>query len=738
MELTIIGGGPGGLYTSILLKRALPHAEVTVVERNAPDDTFGFGVVFSAATLAELEDADPASHDRLSGVWARWDPVEIRYRGEVIRAHGNRFAAISRHVLLHILQARAAEVGVDLRFRTEVEDADEFRTSHLVVAADGVNSGTRRRHAQAFGPQTTVEGSTYVWLGTDKVFDAFTFIFLETEFGPFQAHIYPFSDTRSTFIVECSRAVLHAAGLDRPPDGNDPGDLPPGASDEHTIAFLTERFADHLDSHSLIGNNSKWLDWTTVSNRRWRHDNMVLIGDAAHTAHFSIGSGTKLAMEDAIALVRAVEHQPDDLDSALEAYEAQRRPQVERVQAAASESLAWFDRYPRYLGFPAPMFAYSLLARSERVDHDSLRRRDARLVLAVDRWFAEQAADGNHERPRLVPPAPSMTPLRIGSLALANRAVLVADDPQDAQDGVPSGRLRSAVRTAATGGAGLVLVDRIAVSAEGRATPGDAGLYSVVAADVWRSLFDDLASDRSPVGAVLTHAGPRASMRRRVDGLDRPLRSEGWERVAASALAYTPRTAPPHALDEQTMETVAVQFAAAARAATAAGFDLVEVDMGQGNLLASFLSPLTNLRTDGFGGPIEGRLRFPLQVLAAVGDALPSAQPMTVRFTADDRQPGGITADDAVAAALAFAGAGAAFVHVVTGHTTRRHQGSYLGAFDAAAGDLVRNGAGATTLIGGGMTSLPDADHLLAGGRADLTILGPLPDEPPWLARLRG
>jgi anthraniloyl-CoA monooxygenase len=747
MRVTIIGGGPGGLYTAILLRRARPDVEVTVLERNAPDDTFGFGVVFSAATLAELEDADPVSYQRMSSAWARWDPVEVRYRGEVLRAGGNRFAAISRHVLLHLLQERAVELGADLRFHTEVDDPDRYADADLVVAADGRNSVTRSRHEAAFGPTTKVEGSTFIWLGTDKVFDAFTFIFAETEHGPFQAHIYPFSDDRSTFIVECTREVWRAAGL----DATDPSTLAPGDNDEHTIAFLQELFADHLDGHQLLGNNSRWLDWTTIRNRRWRHGNIVLLGDAAHTAHFSIGSGTKLAMEDAISLAGAVARS-DDLDRAIDTYEAERRPMVDRVQEAARESLAWFDRYPRYLGaaagmggagegFDPPTFAYSLLTRSSRVDHDNLRRRDPGLVLALDRWFAERAGDG-HAQAQLLPAPPALTPVEVGPQRLANRAVLAVDDPQDADDGTPTSRWQAAVRSAVTGGAGLVVVTRLAVSAEGRATPVDPGLYRDDHAQAWRDLLEESvgggsAGQQAAVAAQLTHAGPRASMRPRSQGLDRPLRQGGWERLAASPIPYVPTSPPPRPLDDGLLERVVAEHVAAAEAAASAGFDVLELDAAQGGLLASFLSPLTNRRDDAWGGEVASRLIVPLSVLDAVREAWPTDRPLSVRFSASDRAPGGLSPDDAVTIAQGFVDHGADLVHVVSGQTTTTHRGDYDRWFNARESDLVRNGAGVTTLVSGGVRSLFDVDHVVLGGWADLCVVGPLPDEPAWLAGRR-
>ena len=747
MKVTIIGGGPGGLYSAILLRRAIPDAEVTVLERNAPDDTFGFGVVFSAATLAELEDADPVSYDRMASAWARWDPVEVRYRNEVVRAGGNRFAAISRHVLLRLLQERAEELGADLRFHTEVDGPDRYADADLVVAADGLNSVTRRRHEAVFGPSTQVEGSTFIWLGTDKMFDAFTFIFAETEYGPFQAHIYPFSDDRSTFIVECTREVWRAAGL----DATDPSTLAPGDNDEHTIAFLQELFADHLDGHTLIGNNSRWLDWTTVRNRRWRHGNIVLLGDAAHTAHFSIGSGTKLAMEDAIALAQAVaRHGHCDLDLAIDAYESDRRPMVDRVQEAARESLAWFDRYPRYLGakagmggagegFDAPTFAYSLLTRSSRVDHDNLRRRDADLVLALDRWFAERSIEQAHTRPQLLPPPPALTPVQVGPRRLPNRAALVAEDPQDATDGTPSDELQQRVLAAAGGGAGWVIVPRLAVSSEARATPVDPGLYDDAHTRAWQATLaaSGRPSDRALIAAQLSHAGPRASMRPRAEGLARPLRTGAWPRVAASPIAYTSTSPVPRPLDEEALEQVVAEHVAAAQAALDAGFDALEVDAAHGGLLATFLSPLTNRRDDAWGGAVGARLTVPLAVLDAVRDVWPRDRPLSVRFSASDRAPGGLTDDDAIAAAAAFVDHGADLIHVVSGQTTATHRGDYGRWFNASESDLIRNGAGVPVLVSGGVRSLFDIDHLVMGGQADLCVVGPLTAEPDWLARRR-
>lgn len=731
MRITCVGGGPGGLYAALLLKQADPRHEVVVHERNAPGDTFGFGVVFSAAALGELAAADRVSHDRIRAAAARWDPVEVRAGGARIRALGNGFAAISRAVLLRVLRERAGEVGVDLRFGDPVPDGGAHLDADLVIAADGVHSAVRTHHAEVFRPRVEREGGRYIWLGTTKVLDAFTFVFRRNAHGWFQVHAYPYAEDRSTFIVETDAATWRAAGFDARPA------FAPGESDTESIAYCAELFAEDLEGHELLPNGSRWLDWSTVRCRTWRSGNVVLVGDAAHTAHFSIGSGTRLAMGDAVALAEAIAAEPS-LDEALARYEGERFAVVERTQAAAAESLGWFARYHRYAGLAPPAFAYSLLSRSGRVQYDGLRRRDPALLASLERWYAEDAG----APPAVVAPPPVLTPLRLGRATVPNRVVLttppgLAADAAGAVPGLPGAELGAAVARLAGGGTGLVLVDRVAIAPGGRVTPEDPGLWDPAHATAWRAVLDAArAAGPALVGVRIGHAGARGATRPRREGTDVPLR-DGWPLVAASPLPYTRRSAVPAALDAAGRAAVRDGFARSARLAAEAGFDLLEVDAGHGSLLAGFVSPLTNRRDDDCGGDLDGRLRFPLEVVAAVRDAWPADRPLAVRLTAADLEPGGLAPDEAVEAARRLAAAGADLLEVVSGQTTPRGHPSYDGAYDLGWSDLVRNGAGVPTLVSGGIGDLGEASGALLAGRADLCGLGPLPPDPAWLATWR-
>ncbi len=731
VRIECVGGGPGGLYAAILLKSDDPSRDVVVHERNAADDTFGFGVVFSAATLRGLEAADGPSFERLWDACARWDPVEVRYGGERIRARGNSFAAISRHRLLHILQERATELGVEVRFTDEVTDVTDLLDADLVLGADGINSGVRAHFAEQFRPRLTVEGSKFIWLGTAQRFDAFTFIFSDSPAGRFQAHIYPFGEGVGTFIVECTDATWRAAGL----DAVAAEDLAPGESDHSSIAHLQDLFADHLDGHDLVANNSKWLDWTTVRNESWRHDRVVLLGDAAHTAHFSIGSGTKLAMEDAMALAEAVRANTS-LDHALDDYVSARKPSVEGIQQAASESLDWFARHGRYWSFEPPQFAYSLLTRSTRVDYDNLRQRDHRLVDLLDRWYATE--DG---RVPLVPRPPALTGVQVGPTSLANRLVLLPEPDDAATDGIVSSAHLDALAEWVDTDVALVLVDGVAVSATGRSTETDAGIWTDEQAGHWADLLATARRGDGPtrIGLRLVHAGPRGASRGRDHGIGRPLpQDRSWPLVAASPVRWGPTTRRPDALDAAGMESVVHDHVDASRRAAEAGFDALEVHAGHGGLLASFLSPLTNRRDDDHGGDVTNRMRFPLRVVEAVRATWPRDRLLSVCLSASDLEPDGIEPDEVLAVVEALRATGVDLVHVVAGQTTTHSRPEYGTAFNSRWSDLVRNAGSDPVLTSGNMPTVDDVNHVLLSGQADLCVLGrPLPETPDWLVRPR-
>jgi anthraniloyl-CoA monooxygenase len=658
---------------------------------------------------------------------ARWDPVDIVYRGARIRARGNRFAAIARKRLLRILQDRCRAVGVDLRFGSEITEPSDVLDADLVIGADGINSRTRESFAGTFRPRLTVEGSRFIWLGTTLPLRAFTFFFTATDHGWFQAHAYPYDERMSTFIVECDEQTWRTAGLDRTGDAS----LRPGASDDDAVDHCRTVFAEHLGGHPLIGNASRWREWTTVRNRRWHHEHVVLLGDAAHTAHFSIGSGTKLALEDAVALVGALDRH-DRLDHALDDYEATRRPVVERLQAAAAESMDWFARYPRrYTGFAPPQFAYSLLTRSTRVTHDNLRARDPLLTDAYERWFAHDGS-GSSDPPVVAPP-PALTPLTLRGAALPNRVVFAAPNPFTAIDGLPADD--DLATAAALGrGAGLIVVDLVAVSAHARVTSGCRGLYDPAHRSVWARMVAQVrARSGTRVGVQLVHAGRRGATRPRSAGTDRPLRRGAWPLVSASPLPYTPAGTAPAELNRDGMARVIGDFVGAARMAADAGFDLLEVHAGHGYLLASFISPLTNHRTDAHGGDIGRRMAFPLEVIAAVRDVWPGDRPLSVCLPASDLTPGGLTEADAVTAARMAAGAGADVINVVAGHTTPGFRAVYdRRAYLAAWSDLIRNSAGVPTITAGGIPTSWAANDVVAAGRADLCVLDPPPARPEW------
>jgi anthraniloyl-CoA monooxygenase len=711
MRIAVVGGGPGGLYLAALAKQLDPAREVVVWERNAADDTFGFGVVFSDETLGGIAAADPVLFDAVERNFARWSDIDVVHRGRTVTSGGHGFAAINRRVLLQLLQQRCETVGVDVRYRTPAPPVEELAARFdLVVAADGANSAVRGTFAEVFSPTPDTRTARYMWLGTDKVFDAFTFLVVDTEHGPLQVHAYPFDTDRSTFIVEANEATWRAAGFDHAAGA----DLPPGVSDDASIARLTEIFRDHLGGARLIANNSKWLRFTTVRNRTWRHGNIVLLGDAAHTAHFSIGSGTKLAMEDALSLAACLQEGPD-VPAALAAYEAERRPVVESTQRAAQASLEWFENIAHVHGQETPQFAFNLLTRSRRVTYGNLRLRDPEYVDGLTRWFDRGGRDGAE-----TPVPPLFQPFRLGGAVLKNRILTAPVATYTARDGVPAEEEALWLATSALGGSALVLTGMTAVSAAGRATARCTGLYDDAQTAAWGEIVGRIHRvSTALVGVQLTHAGRRAGEPAPGDPAPRT-----WPTLAPSPIPFrrggpTPETLTPHG-----MRAIVDDFTAATERAAAAGFDVLELHAGHGHLLSSFLSPLTNRRTDSYGGCLAARLRFPLEVLDAVRAAWPADRPVLVRISAVDWAEGGTTLDDAVQISRAFADHGASAIDVSSGEVVAHEAPAYGRSYQTPFAERIRHDVGIPTIAVGGIAGQDDATSIVLAGRADLVAIG--------------
>jgi anthraniloyl-CoA monooxygenase len=724
VRIAVIGGGPAGLYLSLLLKQARPGADITVIERNRPDDTFGWGVVFSDQTLENFRAADRESFDRISSSFAHWDDIDVHVHGRIIRSSGHGFAGIGRRKLLNILQDRCAELGVTLRYETEVaSDADLTRLglgdADVVVAADGIHSAVRARHAAHFQPDLAAGTARFIWLGTTFPFDAFTFYFVENQHGVFQAHCYRFDEGTSTFIVECDEASWLDAGFDRL-------DL------DGTVAACEALFAHWLQGHRLMTNArhlaTPWSRFVRVRNAKWFHGNIVLIGDAAHTAHFSIGSGTKLAMEDAISLSRALAS-GGPLTSALETYQAERMTEALRLQNAARNSTEWFEHVKRYIGMEPEQFTYSLLTRSQRVSHENLRLRDATYLSGVERWFAAKAGATAASTP-----PPMFTPFTLRSMTVVNRVVVAPMDMYSAVDGTPGTFHLVHLGARAIGGAGLVFTEMTCVAPEARITPGCTGMYAPEHAREWRRIVEFIhAESRAKVCLQIGHAGPKGSTKVPWLGEDVPLEEGNWPLLAPSAVRYAPQLQVPREMTAADMARVRDQFVSAARLGADAGFDMLELHCAHGYLLSSFITPLSNRRTDEYGGSVGNRVRFPLEVFAAVRAVWPEDRPMSVRVSATDWVEGGVTGDEAVLVARAFIDAGVDIVHVSTGQTSMQARPVYGRMYQTPFSDQIRNETGCPTIAVGNITDAEQVNAIIAAGRADLCALGrPHLVDPHW------
>ena len=718
-RIVCLGGGPAGLYAAILLRKALPSASIEVYERNRPDDTFGWGVVFSDQTMDNFRSTDPASHGRILADFHHWDDIAIHFGGQRFVSGGHGFCGIGRKRLLAILQERARELGVRQAFLHEVDGEGGFADADLVIAADGINSKTRNRHSEVFEPDIDPRRCRFIWLGTTQTFAAFTFAFERTEHGWFQIHAYQFSKDLSTVIVETREETWKAHGLDR-------------FDTKQSIAFCEQLFGRYLDGHRLQSNaghlrGSAWLNFNRVFCKRWHHGKVVLIGDAAHTAHFSIGSGTKLAMEDAISLCRHVTG-GTDLDHALGAYHEERSVEVLKLQSAARNRMEWFENVARHAHLPPQQFAYSLLTGSQRIGHENLQARDPRFVERYERWLAIRSGV---EDPR----PPMFLPFKLRGLELVNRVVVSPMAQYCATHGVPDDWHLVHYGHRALGGAGLLYTEMTCVSPEGRITPGCTGLWNETQRDAWRRIVDFVHRQTpAKICLQLGHSGRKGSTQLGWEKMDHPLPAGNWPLVAPSPLPYLPESSQtPIEMTRADMEKVRGDFVRAARFGMQGGFDMLELHMAHGYLLASFLSPLTNRRRDRFGGDIHGRLRFPLEVLEAVRAEWTDDKPLSVRISATDWADGGLCEEDLFAIARAFKNAGVDLIDVSTGQTVPWQKPVYGRMWQAPFADLVRNEIGIATMAVGNIYDPDHVNSIIASGRADLcAIARPHLANPAW------
>jgi anthraniloyl-CoA monooxygenase len=763
MRISCVGGGPGGLYFAVLMKKADPRHQIRVVERNRPDDTFGFGVVFSDATMAGIADADSEAYQGIARHLVHWDDIEVTYRGERITSTGHGFSGMSRHTLLRVLQEQACAVGVELLFEREVSTLDEWRDADVLVGADGSNSAVRQLLGDRISTTVDLRPNRFVWLGTTKPFPAFTFYFKQDAHGLWRVHAYQYGPDSSTFIVECGEQTWTSAGMDR-------------ATEAETAAFLERLFAEELAGHALITNRSIWRQFPTIRTAPWSSHNVVLLGDAAHTAHFSVGSGTRMSMEDAVALRDALAAEPD-VPAALRAYETRRRPQVESLQRAAQASLQWFEDTERYMSLDPVQFVFSLLTRSLRITHEDLRARDPQFLARVDEYVAREAerqiaglkpcatselgvaatpqkvaqgvrevAQGVREvaqgvqkvapgvqkvaqgfSPAISVPPPMFTPFRLRDLVLPNRVVVSPMCQYVADDGLIGDWHLVHLGSRAMGGAGLVMAEMTDVSREARISPWCAGLYRPEHAAAWKRIVDFVHRDTpAAIGIQLGHAGRKGATQQLWVADNEPLPDPGerWPLVSASSIPFFADRSPvPREMTRADMDNAVADYAQAATLAGDAGFDLLEIHMAHGYLLASFISPLTNTRADDYGGPLENRMRFPLEVFDACRAVWPAAKPMSVRISAVDWVPGGMEPEDAVAVAQMLKAHGCDVVDVSAGQTVAEQRPIYGRLFQTPFADRIRHDVGMATMAVGNISSYMDVNTIIAAGRADLCLL---------------
>ncbi|OPF65180.1 bifunctional salicylyl-CoA 5-hydroxylase/oxidoreductase [Hydrogenophaga sp. H7] len=735
-RILCIGGGPAGLYFGLLMKRRFPALEVTVVERNRPYDTFGWGVVFSDQTLVNLRRADPETAQAMQDAFNHWDDIEVFYKGASVRSGGHGFIGIGRKRLLNILQERCEALGVKLVFETDVTDDQALAQQYgadLVIASDGLNSRIRTRYESTFQPDIDTRLCRFVWLGTKKTFDAFTFAFEQTEHGWFQAHAYKFDDETSTFIVETPEPVWKAHGIE-------------DMSQEEGVAFCEKLFAKYLDGNALISNakhlrgSANWIRFPRVICNTWVHwqdiagkqTPIVLMGDAAHTAHFSIGSGTKLALEDAIDLANEfTDNAGADMATVLQGYEARRSVEVLKIQNAARNSTEWFEHVDRYTGMEIQQFAYSLLTRSQRISHENLRLRDAKWLEGYEDWLQSRAG-GRSAGGKPTPPM--LLPLKVRGVELKNRIVVSPMAQYKAQDGVVGDWHLMHLGARAVGGAALVMVEMTSPTPEGRITPGCPGLWNDAQQAALARIVDFARQNGGArMGLQLGHSGPKGSTQLGWEAMDEPLATGNWPLLSASALPYGQQNQVPKAMTRADMDAMTAAFVESTQRAAAAGFDWLELHCAHGYLLSAFICPLTNQRSDGYGGSLENRCRYPLEVFAAMRAAWPADKPMSVRISAHDWAPGGNTPDDAVAIARLFKAAGCDVIDVSSGQTTRQAKPVYGRMYQTPFADRIRNEVDILTMAVGAISEADHANSIIGAGRADLcAVARPHLADPAW------
>lgn len=712
MRVVCLGGGPAGLYFSILAKKANPSWEITVIERNRPDSTFGWGVVFSDKTIGGFREADPETHAAITQAFRHWDDIDVFFKGQKLTSGGHGFCGIARMKLLQILQQRAAGLGVTLVFQTEVTNPDDYAANYdLVIASDGAGSITRRKYEHIFKPNIEVRSNRFIWLGTRKKLDAFTFDFRQTEWGWFNLHAYRFDEDWSTFIVETPEKNWLKAGIDR-------------MEAEESMALCERLFAERLDGNRLISNarhlhgSSVWLKFNRVLCEQWRHKNIVLIGDAAHTAHFSIGSGTKLAMEDALALARVLPHHAGDIGEALQQYQEEREIEALKLQSAARNRMEWFEQVENYVHLEPEQFTYSLLTGSQRIGHENLKLRDAGYVAGVEKWFAARSGL-DHSVP------PMFTPYRVRALTLKNRVIVSPMATYMATDGVPNDFHLVHLGARAMGGAAMVVTEMTCVSPPGRITPACPGMWNEEQQQAWARIVNYVhAHTTAKIALQLGHSGRKGSTCRGWEGIDLPLASGNWPLVSASPLPYIEGVSQvPRQATREEMEQIKAEFVAAARRGNEAGFDWLELHCAHGYLLSSFISPLTNVRHDEYGGSLANRCRYPLEIFQAMRGVWPQDKPMSVRISAHDWVAGGSTPQDASQIARMFCAAGADVIDCSSGQVSRDEKPVYGRMFQVPFSDHIRNAVGIATIAVGNIFEGDHVNTIIAAGRADLCAI---------------